>query len=335
MFNLSTIQKRLLSPFFLILILLLCAGCNKPEVPEDKFVVGIVNINSAVKPVVDGFKEKLAELSDMDDRVLEVIEPAVLTNLDLDKALLTLKEQGVDLVLTTGSSLTTKAVKLFEASDTVVIFAPIYDPIRSGLIDDPELRGQAEQGSKRFTGVKVGGSNLKSLALLKQAKPDLKKVFVPWSGLCMVEGFSLTDLQAAAEELGITLVASKIHSVLELRYQLNNLPEDIGSVWLLHSTFLTPNYQIFVDAAIQQKVLLASGTGLGHRGVMLSYGIDFKQTGYKAAYLANQVARGVSVEKLPVIESDFFFTINMASINAAQIVLPLELIQQADFIWRD
>lgn len=330
MFKLSDIQRGLFLPFFLTLLFLPLSGCDKPDVaPADKFVVGIININSGVKPVIEGFKEKLTELSERDDRVLEIIEPPVFTDLDVDKALLTLKDRGVDLVLTAATSPTTKASKVFEDTDTTVIFAPIYDPVRSGVIEG------LEKASEQITGVKVGGSNYKSLAFLKQAKPDLKKILVPWSGMCMVEGFSLTDLQAAAAKLDIKLVVAKIQSVNELRHKLDSLSEDIDAVWLLHSTFLVPNYQLFVDATIKNKILLASGTGLGSKGVMISYGPDFKQTGYKAAHLANQIAKGHSVKELPVIESEFFLTINMDSVNSAAIELPLEFIHQADFILKE
>ena len=327
MLNFSRFQKNLFVPLLLVLPLFLLS-CSQNNAPNDKFVVGIININSGVKPMIESFKERLQMLSDLDNRTLDIIEPKGITAEGVDQALFDLKKQGVDLVFLSGTGPSRKAINIFKKSSTAILFAPVYDPVRSGLV------GKLLHSESYITGVKVGGSNAKTLSFLLRANPKVKKVLVPLSGSNPVEAFSFADLTVAADKLDVELVVVTAQTKAELKARLDSIPSDIDAIWLMHSMFLAPNYKLFVEAAIKNKLLLASGTGLGKEGVMISYGQKFTRTSHQAARLANQIARGVPLKELPVETADFFLKINLKTTHAAGLEIPVALLRQAEKVYQ-
>ena len=321
--------RRLLKPLFTVVLFLSLISCDKNEVQNAPFVVGIINTNMGVKPIVESFKARLLELNLVDDRQIEFIEPVSVKPHEVDLVLATMKSEGVDLVFTSGTGDTLKAQKVFDTTSTSVIFAPVFDPVRSGVVKD------LLHGNSSTTGVRVGGSNPKALEFALMADPNLKKILIPYSGLSVVENFSLIDVQLAADKLGVELLLVKVKSSAELEEAMRYLNQDIDAIWLLHSMFLAPRFSFYVKAAIENNVLLISGTGLGKRGVMVSYSHDYVRTGHQVARLAHQISRGVSARNLPIETADFFLSVNLDSAQKAGFKISDELLRQADNIYID
>ncbi|MFC1747361.1 ABC transporter substrate-binding protein [Pseudomonadota bacterium] len=290
--------------------------------------MGIVNPNPALEKIVDGFKARLTELCEKQKRTVIFIHPNPLARKEINGALQVMKEKRVDLIFAVTTPAALDAKKFFKKSGTPIVFAPIYDPIRSGVVDN--LRGN----HGNITGVKIGGSNAKTLEWLIEAAPNAKKILVPFSGKSKVEHFSFADLDKAADKLGIEIQVANVDSEKELSEVLENVPDDINAIWLLHSIFLAPRSRMFVESAIKHKLPLVSGTGVVGSGVMIAYGQNHHSTGAQAGRLAHLVAQGVAPKNLPIETAEFYLHLDLSSADSAGIEIPDEILKHAAHVVR-
>jgi len=316
-----------------LLILLISAalliGCDTPPKQHPTFTVGILNPNPGLSEIVRGFKETLTPLCAKDGREVIYLQPIPLHVENIDSAIAEMQTQNVDMYFTLTTPATKKAQQSLSKNHIPIVFAPIYDPVRSGVVAD--LR----ENKDNITGIKIGGSNGNALEWLQLAAPNVKTIFVPFSGKSVVEYFSFDDLKMAASKLGIELLVDKIETKEQLEHSLHNIPQNTDAIWLLHSIFLVPQVDLYVKSAIENKVLLASGTGTEDHGSMITYGPRHYITGARAGRLAHQIARGISPADLPIETTDFFLKVNLKTATAAGIEIPNSILMQATDIVRD
>ena len=312
----------------ILLVATLLTACHY-QPSNNKYVVGIINPNPNLESVVDGFRETLSGMAQRDGKEVIYIQPPYSRLSDIDRAINEIKEQNIDLILTSTSPAAIRAKELLKGSDIPIVFAPIYDPIRIGLVD--KLVGHGGN----ITGVKNGGSNPKALEWLLTIAPNIKRILVPFSDKASAEKFSLSDLQQAANKIGVELVIAKVDTRDDLKHVLEHLPKKIDALWLLHSTFLVPNSDLYIASAIKHKIPVSSGTSQPEAGVMVSYGQNHEKTGRQAGRLAYQILTGVPPADLPIETADFFLGINLVTAKAAGVHIPYEVLLQAQEIIRN
>ena len=322
----SPFSNQYIGLLLLLIITLFLSACDKPKSENPKYVVGILNPVPGLEGIVTSFKQNLTTHFEQDDRDIEFIHPTIIKLDEIDATLRSMQERQVDLVYTVATPPTIKAKKLFDGNGPDIIFAPIYDPIRSGVVSKLVNSGE------NITGIKVGGSNAKALEWLLTAAPNVKRILVPTSNSYKAELFSFSDLQLAADKLNIELVSVETKTIEKLESVLDTPPEKIDAIWLLHSAYLIPKVRLFVEAAIKHKIPLVSGTGQARRGVMISYGVYYHSVGKHAARLAYQLSHGISANDMPIETADFFLGINLKTASAAQVNIPQELLLQAEKI---
>ena len=320
-------QKLFLKPLLVILLLSSLIACDQGKKEASPLIVGVVNSNPGHLPIVEAFKTRFQAISDKDNQPIIWLEHSEAGMEQIDFVLDSMAAQHVDLIFSTGSHLTKKVTTRFEQTDVSVVFAPSFDPVRLGVVD------RLHHGDKRVTGVKVGGSSAKALEYLLMAQPTIKKILVPHSGLSRVETYSLADLKVAARKLSVQLVILPVDNESGLKSALENIADDVDALWLLHSKYLVPQVDTYVAAAIKNSLPLASGTGQGANGVMISYGRNAQKVGYQAARLADQVSHGVLPQDLPIEVADFFLSINLKVAAKAGVEIPSVLLHQADNVY--
>lgn len=308
----------------LILLFVISSGCKK----EKLFTVGIVNVNPGLEAVVDGFKSGMAaKYGYVEGKNITYVYKGAL-NVDLiDTELKDLKTRRVDLILALTTHVAVKAKKAVEGTKIPVVFAPVLFPVRAGLVKS------LKHPDGNLTGIQVGGSTDKALEFLKSAVPGTKNIFVPYYA---DEGadYSLSDLKEAAGKLGVKLIIKEVRNINDLKAAMEFIPGEADSIWLLNSSFLVSNIDLFVTTAIKRKLPLSSVTSQYRAGVMISYGQVPFRTGEQASRLAHSILRGTSPADLPVEITDFSLGINLKTAQAAGIEIPNDILQQANFIIR-
>ena len=322
-------QARLLCFILLLATLpfLLLAGCKKPKV----YKIGIVNIKPGLKSVVDGFKSGLVKSGFVEGKNIRYVYKTPQDSTEqIDAALKDLLTQKVDLLLTITTQVAQRAKVAVKGSNIPVIFAPVFSPVESGIVNSLVRPGV------NFTGIQVGGNIGKALEWHKTLLPKSKRILVP----CEREEEngaqeqSFSELKKAASKLGIELVVAEFRTLNDLKAIMADIPKDIDSIWLLNSPFVASKINMFTQAAIKRKLPLSTGTSQSRAGVLMSYGQNTFRTGEQASRLAHRILEGASAADLPVETSECFLTINMKTAHLIGIKVTDNVLQQADIVIR-
>jgi len=319
---------RIIVSVWLVLAAGLMTGCENEHSSKHN-TIGIICLNGKLLSIVDGFKERLTEAEHIEGKNITYLYECPLQNKSQVKgALKSLIDKKVDLLFTMSTPITKQALKATEGKDIPIVFTPVYNVLGSGLVDNLLNHG------KNITGVQVGGSTAKTLEWLLTISPEVQNILVPINEADPASRFGLMDLQAAAKKLGVGLISIKVSNTEELAALLKYPPEKMDALWVLHGNYMVPRLHLFVEAATQYKVPLASPTAQYTQGVMISYGQRYKRTGEQAGRLAHKVLHGVSPNDLPIETADFFLGINLKTAEAAGVSISDDILRQAETIVR-
>ena len=315
--------------YFFLPFLLFISGCDKQQLNTKSFTVGVVNLNHKLDKVFNGFKDGLAELGYQEGSNIDFIYNGSRNSIqEVENDLVTMLDQNVDLILAITTPPAKKAKQLTIKTGTPVVFAPVFDPVKAGIVES-----MMEPGGN-LTGIKVGGNAGKALEWLLIISPEIKNILVPLNRNNQAAMQSLIELQKAAETLNVALQVSEIHNKKELSMLLKEIPSEVDAIWLLNSHFLVTHTPLLVEAAKRFKLPLASGTSQVEDGVLLCYGQNALRTGELAAGLAHKILQGSHPNELPVETTDFFLSVNLKTAEEIGIDIADDVLLTADIIIR-
>jgi len=305
------------------------SGCSQDLQNTRTYRVGVINLNHDLEKVFGGFKKRLAEKGYIEGKNVAFIYNGSRTDIvDLENDLQAMISQKVDLILSITTPATKKAKQLTAGTGIPVVFAPVFDPVASGIVESLLKPGG------NITGIKVGGSSGKALEFFLKVAPGTKNILVPYSKNNTATAQSLHELQIAAAKLKIQLSVREVSNSNELQQLLEKMPAENDAIWLLNSHFLVSHTPYFIEAAIRQKLPLGSSTSQVDGGVLLTYGQDASRTGEMAADLASKIFRGAPPASLPVEQTDFFLGLNLKTAKAIGIDISDDILHVADTIIR-
>jgi len=322
------IRNSQISLLFLLLFIFFLAACSEGQLSKN-YTVGVVNLNKEHDKVFLGFKKGLTALGYTEGKNITFIYNGSRSKMpDLVNDLQSLIDQKVDLILSITTPATKKTKKMTAGTGIPVVFAPVFDPVESGIVQSLVKPGG------NLTGIKVGGHSGKALDWLLKIAPDIKNISVPFNSKNRATVQSLQSLQQTADKVGVTLAVNEVDNKKELALLFEKLPDKTDALWLLNSHFLVKNTKLFVDAAIKYGLPLGSSTSQVDEGVMVTYGQNTSRTGELAAGLADKILQGVSPASLPVEITDFFLGINLKTANSIGIDISDDILHVADTIIR-
>jgi putative ABC transport system substrate-binding protein len=214
-------------------------------------------------------------------------------------------------------------------SRTPVVFTPVHSALTAGIA------GNLRYPGGNITGVQTIGSIAKALEWHKLALPSVKKILVPYNQRDLSASGGLDDLEKAAENMGITLVAGRVESPAELKALFAKIPPGTGAIWLLPSNFLDSNYQLFVEASKTHKLPVSTSTAVfSSIKPFLSYGPDLEEMGKQGSRLVGKILKGINPGDIPIEQADFFLKINLAVADELGIHVPEDILRQAHEVIR-
>ena len=316
-------------PLFFLLLTFFFAGCRDAQLSKS-YTVGVVNLNKKHDRIFQGFKRGLAEYVYIEGKNITYLYNGSRTKMsDLEDDLRSfMKDNKADLILSITTPATKKAKMMTAGKGTPVVFASVFDPVQSGIVQSLVKPGG------NLTGIKVGGNSAKALEWLLKISPHIKNIGVPFNSNNRATVQSLQDLQKAADKIGITLAVYEVDNGKELELLFKNLSHETDALWLLNSHFLAEHVGLFVQTAIKYRLPLGSSTSQVDAGVMVSYGQNAIRTGELAAYLAHEILQGVSPATIPVEVTDFFLGINLKTADTIGIDISEDILHVADTIVR-
>jgi putative ABC transport system substrate-binding protein len=307
-----------------VTVLLVIFSC-KPQM-EKTYVIGIINPNPEAREGVKGFINSMEDFGYVEGENITYIKHKGKEK--IEDALREMVAENVDLIFTHTTPATQKAKQITEHTDIPVVFI-VFDSIGSGLVES------LSRPTGNLTGVQLIGSTPKSLEWLSAVSPDIKNIFVPVSFDTKAAYQSLEALKKTASKLNIKITVDESSTVEELHASLSSIPEEIDSIFILHSILIGSNVKTIIDTAIKQKIPIASSGHEHHKiGAVVCYGTEAVRVGSQAARLANKLLKGAAPETLPVEHAEYVLGINLRTAREIGIEVPDTILKQADYIIR-
>jgi putative ABC transport system substrate-binding protein len=305
----------------------LALGCR--EQPKS-VTIGVVNFTSTLNPVYEGFKVGMVEMGYVQGRNVEYIYSGGVGEFaDLDPEARDIISKEVDLVLAISTAAALQVKEATAGTGTPVVFAPVVDPVRLGMVNSLSRPGG------NLTGIRTGGFPAKQLEWLVTLAPDVKRVLVPHNPDDGASMAGLAALKDGAGKLGVELVVHEARTQEELEPLFSSLPPDIDAILLLQNPLALSRIADFADMAVQHRLPLASTSYAQlEEGALMSYGPDYTEMGRQAARLADKVLNGTKPADLPVETSQYFFHINLRTAEAIGMTIPDSVLQLADRVIR-
>jgi putative ABC transport system substrate-binding protein len=317
--------RNLLVPAAIILSIVSCSNNND----QASHTVGIINLTANLDPIVSAFTEDMALRGHKDGtNITYIYNGALKSPKEIDQEVLSMLAADVDLLITMTIPVTKKAQKMTASRNLPILFAPVFSPISSGVVDS-----MARPGANT-TGIKVRGSTAKALEWFLKAAPSAKRIFVPFHHTDPAAIQTLEDLQMAATSLNVELITKNVTNEEEILKVLTDMPHDIDAVWLTHSHLIISNVEQIVARATALHKPVVSSTGQYTKGVMLCYAMAPEMVGKQASRMADKILTGTSPATMPVETADYFLGLNLMTAQAIGLKIPDDIISQADFIVR-
>jgi len=234
---------------------------------------------------------------------------------------------GVEVIVTDQSQ---GVDALRQATRTIpIVMSSVPDPVKAGYV-----ASLAHPGGN-ITGVSNQAVDLadKVLELTLSIKPDLKKRGILWSPHNAGSALGFKAGQVAARAHGIEQVSLPVDAPADLGPALAKAQRERVEWLSVHpTTAIASGVPQILAWATQHRVMTDSiASGFTRRGLLMSYGADFKELWRISATFVDRILRGAKPADLPVEQpTKFELIINLKTAEALGITIPRSLLQQAD-----
>jgi putative ABC transport system substrate-binding protein len=301
------------------------------KAPEKVKRIGFLWVASQADQTKDisAFEQKLRELGHVQGRDIKLEYRFASGRNEL------LPDQAVDLVRSKVDVIVAATNPAIIAAKQATTSIPIVmvianDPVRAGFVASLAHPGGNITGLTFDVGDDIWG---KRLELLKEAAPKMVRVGVIWNPDYPPNPFRWKVIEAAARQLGLTLVSAPVRRESDLEKVLAELKHQGAE-----------GIQVFGDAlvyvlrgqiakfAIENRLPnISPYRAAVDAGGLLSLGIDLtQQYGYSAVYV-DKILRGVRPADLPVERPiKFELVVNLKIAKALGLAIPQSILLRAD-----
>ena len=265
-----------------------------PE-PRHEAVVGVLQYTSNNLTTLEGFKDGLAELGYHEGDNLKILfDGPAKSKEELAARLRLLLAKHPDLLFVSPTPAALVAAEMTRGTDLPVVFAPVNDPVASGVVNN--LR----RPEANLTGIRLAPSEGRRLQSLLEVAPGVHHVFVPYNPLDSSALATLNQLRRAAPALNVELLPKPFTPKTDL-FAPEYVPEGIDAVFLPREGLVLSRIKDFVSLCSQRKLAISTPRfDQVEQGALTGLGFIGYEVGRQAARLAHLLLSGTPVASLPV-----------------------------------
>ena len=310
----------------------LLAGCGlpgqAPPLPKVHRLGYLSNNNPASEaPTIEAFRQGLREMGYIEGQNLVIDwrfaenQPEQLSELATD-----LVRLPVDLIVAVA---TPAIVAAQHATSTIpIVFPTAGDPVGLGLVASLARPGGNVTGLANL----APELNGKRLELLKEIVPGLARVAYLWVPSVPAEASSKRHADAAAQALGLHLLALAVESPDDLNeaFEAVSRARAQGLMMAPNPVVNSQRARIVEYAARSRLPAAYPDTRFPMVGGLISYGANPAALHRRAAYYVDRILRGANPADLPVEQPMVFdFVINLQTAQALGLTIPPHVLLQA------
>lgn len=192
-------------------------------------------------------------------------------------------DSDIDLVLAVATPSAQAAAQ--SITNIPVLFSAVTDPVSAKLVASNEAPGANVTGTSDMNPVD------EQLALLKELKPDAKKVGIVYSSGETNSAVQVEMAEEAAKDLGLTIEKAAISASSEVQQAAGSL--DVDAYYVPTDNAVVSALEGLLQTADKKKVPVISADGESvKRGATATYGINYEKLGEQTAAMAVKLLKG-------------------------------------------
>ena len=206
-----------------------------------------------------------------------------------------------------------------------LVFAAVTDPVAAKLVDS------WERTDKNVTGVVDGVPLAKNIALIKELKPDLKKVGTIYNGGEANSAAAIKELKAALAKENLELVEAAATKTAEVQEAAQALVGKVDVILLTLDNTAVSAVKTIVQTGEENKLpVFASDVGSVKNGAIAAQSFDYREVGREAGRQVAAILRGKPVAEIPVATpKEIRLVINLAAAEKMGLKLPPAVLERA------
>jgi putative ABC transport system substrate-binding protein len=235
-------------------------------------------------------------------------------------------QRKVDVIVTSGTS----ALAARQATASIpIVFAVASDPVGTGLV-----AGLARPGGNA-TGLSLQGSDLagKRVELLREVVPGLRQLAIMADLVgASANAFEKSEVQAAAQALGLDVVVSDIRRVEDIAPAFEALKGRAEALYVCTNALVSiKRVQISTLALAARLPTMHSVREYVEAAGLMSYGPSFSDLFRRSAEMVNKILRGTKPADIPVEQpTKFELVVNLTTAKALGLTIPESFLWRAD-----
>ena len=299
------------------------------DVPEP-IVIGTVRLSDVDERTLTGFEAGLETLGwriGKDVIIRNSGSAGVIENLDAMAA--DHVAAGVDMIFVSSTPGALAVKRATKGTDISVVFDPVNDPVKSGIVDSLERPGG------NITGIKLPLGDDVRLQWLTKIAPNTTHVFVPYTKQDKSSMQSLDVVRAAALQMGIELITVATNSTAEARAVAPDLPAHVNAIYIPRDSGVEAAIDAYVEISLKRKIpISAPSYAQVQAGALYCFGFIHKELGKQGAAIADKILRGAEPKNTPVEVGVSYLTFNLKTAKAIGLKIPDKIIRQAAYVIR-
>jgi putative ABC transport system substrate-binding protein len=306
-------------------------GCGpRQDAPEVK-TIAMLRLTDVDLETVKAFKAEMAQLGYAQGEQVRYVEvPPAQTPDKLEGLIRELLTHKPDVILVSSTPAMLSIKRMLGEIPAAIVFAPVNDPLASGIVADLKHPGG------QITGVKLPHVDELRLAWLGQVVPSAHRIFLPYTASDKSAIASVERSRDAAHQLGLDLVEYPMLADEDASLAIAAIPADVHAMLIPPESHVESLFPQLLQAAQDRHLpVIAPGEMLVKRGATFSYGASKQDMGRRAAKMIDEILKGIPPGDLPVQTAESRLTINLVAANKIKLKIPDEALQQADMIIRE
>ncbi|OOZ41274.1 hypothetical protein BOW53_04660 [Solemya pervernicosa gill symbiont] len=292
--------------------------------------VGLILFTAINSETAAGLIEGLERYGYREGDNVEFVGREIVTSADqLDKRVAQVIAADPDVIVSTSTPGTLATQKQAAPRNIPVIFAPVNDPVASGIVAD------YKQPGGNVTGIRLATSDGKRFEWLLKLKPSMRKIYIPYTEGDPSAEVTLRQIREVAKAKRVDTFALSAMPGASIEKLLTQMPANIDGIFLPRDSRIEANVALFAAAAEARGIPLAAPSKQQvDQGALFCYGFEHRRIGRQAARLVAEVLKGTAVGNLPVETAENYTFLNMKSVNAIGLEVSDAMLRQMDEIIR-
>lgn len=274
--------------------LLVLGGCsNKGEVKTDNIKIGVLQYaeHNALTSAREGFVEALAEEGYTSDKVTFNVQNAMGDQSNLQTIAEQLaRKNDLNFVIATPA-----AQAMVNVDDrTPTIFTAVTDPVAASLL----VKTDAPEGN--VTGTVDLTSVDKQIEKLLKIVPKAKKVGIFYNSSEVNSEAQAKIAKETLKKSGVEVVEKTVTTTNDVQQVITSLASEVDAIYFPTDTTVASTISTIGAVLKEKKVPALGGDKAVLEGMLVTYGVDYKEIGRQAGRQAAQILKGKKISELPV-----------------------------------